>query len=254
MIFTNLIQGNLQTKFLGRHIEYFPFTDSTNEDIWELVLDNEAKNGSLVITDNQRKGKGRRENQWFSSPGKNLTFSFLLISELPIERIGKIPLLIGIAICESLTEVYNLNCKLKWPNDILLNNKKIGGILIESKVIEDKYHLCVGIGINVNADISLFPIELKNTSTALISELGKPIQREPLLATILNKFENYLSNRFYPINENWLKYCAHKNSIVNFHYGEKDISGKFIGINESGFAQIEIEDEIETFPGGELIL
>ena len=76
LIFSNLIQAHLKTKFIGRNIKYYPFTDSTNEDIWELVQDNEAKNGTLVITDNQRKGKGRRDNQWVTSPGQNLTFSY----------------------------------------------------------------------------------------------------------------------------------------------------------------------------------
>ena len=86
MIFTNLIQANLNTQFVGRHIEYYPFTNSTNNDIWELVQDNEAKNGTLVITDDQRKGKGRRDNQWITSPGQNLTFSFLLMPKIETEK------------------------------------------------------------------------------------------------------------------------------------------------------------------------
>lgn len=254
MIFTNLIQGNLKTKFLGRHIEYFPFTDSTNSDIWELVQDNEAKNGTLVITDDQRNGKGRRENQWFSSPGQNLTCSFLLFPKIETDKMGLISLLIGISICEAIQKNCNLSCELKWPNDILLNGKKLGGILIESKEINNIAHLCVGIGINVNVNPNDFPSEFRDKSISLISEKKQSIQREPLLAEILNNIEkNYLDN-YELITKNWMKFCAHKNSIIRFHYGEKNISGKFIGINDLGFAQIEINDEIKTFPGGELII
>ena len=133
MIFSNLIQGNLSTQFLGRHIEYYSFTDSTNKDIWELVVENEAINGMLVITDDQRKGKGRRYNNWISSPGKNLTFSFLLKTEIDTEKLGLISLLIGVAISESIQQFCDIDCKLKWPNDVLIDGKKVGGILIESK-------------------------------------------------------------------------------------------------------------------------
>ena len=78
MIFTNLIQTNLQTSFIGKNIEYFSFTDSTNDDASELISNNEASHGSLIITDYQKKGRGRRDNKWFSTPGNNLTFSLIL--------------------------------------------------------------------------------------------------------------------------------------------------------------------------------
>ena len=254
MIFTNLIQGNLNTQFIGQHIEYYPFTDSTNEDIWELMEDDEAKNGSLVITDDQRKGKGRRDNQWYSSPGQNLTFSFLLTHDLNPEKLGLISLLAGIGICKGIQQFSNLNCSLKWPNDIFLDNKKLGGILIESKEINDKKYLCVGIGINVNSGISQFPYEIQKSSISLISKTEQPIQREPLLASILNNIEDEYLYQFDNVTTNWLQYCNHNNAEVTFHYGEKIISGEFVGITEYGYAKLKFVDKIETFPGGELIL
>jgi Biotin-(acetyl-CoA carboxylase) ligase len=78
MLFTNLIQTNLQTSFVGRNIEYFSFTESTNDDAFEFINDNEAEDGMLIITDNQTNGRGRRNNKWHSSPGSNLTFSLIL--------------------------------------------------------------------------------------------------------------------------------------------------------------------------------
>ncbi len=254
MIFTNLIQGNLNTQFLGRHIQYYPFTNSTNDDIWELIDNNEAKNGTIVITDDQRKGKGRRNNQWLSQPGKNLTFSFLLNPQINTEKLGLISLMVGIGICKGIQQFNNLNCKLKWPNDILLNNKKIGGILIESKEINGNIYLGIGIGINVNSDISQFPIDIQKSSISLIMKTRQALQREPLLAFILNNIESEYLYQFEDIIENWLQYCNHKNTEVKFHYGEKKIKGNFIGINELGYAQLKIDGKIETFSGGELIL
>ena len=254
MIFTNLIQGNLKTKFISRHIEYYPFTDSTNEDIWQLVEDDEAKNGSLVIADDQRKGKGRRDNQWYSSPGKNLTFSFLLLHDLIPEKLGLISLLVGIGICKGIQQFSNLHCTLKWPNDVFLDNKKLGGVLIESKEINKKKYLSVGIGINVNSDVAQFPNDIQNSSISLISKTGKQTQREPLLASILNNIESEYLNQFENVTKNWVKYCNHLDAKVTFHYGEKIISGEFLGITDNGYAKLKIDDKIETFPGAEIIL
>ena len=78
MLFTNLIQTNLQTSFIGRNIEYFSFTNSTNDDAFELIANEDVQNGTIIITDYQKKGRGRRENKWFSTPGNNLTFSLIL--------------------------------------------------------------------------------------------------------------------------------------------------------------------------------
>ena len=244
----------MNTQFLGRHIEYYPFTDSTNNDIWELVQDNEAKNGTLVITDDQRKGKGRRDNQWITSPGQNLTFSFLLMPKVEIEKLGLISLLIGIAITERIQQFCEINCKLKWPNDVLIDGKKVGGILIESKEIENKLHICVGIGLNVNDDLLQFPVEVQQSATSLIREKGQSFQREPLLASILNSIEKLYKHNWFGITKQWLKYCAHLNSNISFKYEGKNILGIFTGLNPNGYAEIDCNGEIQTFPGGELIL
>ena len=144
MIFTNLIQTNLTTKVFGHEIEYFTFTDSTNEDVWESIEDN-IDEGFLVITDHQKKGRGRRGNDWISEPGASLTFSFLIKPQLPIEKIGLLSLLTGVAVVEGISKFAQLDCKLKWPNDIILNDKKVGGILAESNQIEGEIYVVMGV-------------------------------------------------------------------------------------------------------------
>ena len=254
MIFTNLIKANLNTKFIGKHIEYYTYTDSTNNDIWELLLHGEAENGTLIITDDQREGRGKKNSRWISSPGKNLTFSFLLKPKISIEKLGLVSLLIGIAIVESIKQFCNLDCKLKWPNDILIENKKFGGILIESKIIKKELYLCIGIGLNVNDDLSQFPNKLKQSSNSLILLKKHPIQREPLLAIILNSIEKLYINNLKIIIDCWLKYCEHLNSKVSFKHGEKNISGIFRGINQNGYAEIECDGNIQIYSSGELTL
>ena len=172
MLFINLIQANLKTTFLGQTIEYYPFTDSTNNDIWELVNEDEQPEGLLVITDDQRRGKGRRDNSWHSGAGKNLTFSFLIKPGLTPEKTGLISLLAGISVCEGIQNFCRLSCTLKWPNDILIKGRKIGGILIKNHHIENRIHLSVGIGINVNENLKQFPEDLQITATSLTAELA----------------------------------------------------------------------------------
>jgi BirA family biotin operon repressor/biotin-[acetyl-CoA-carboxylase] ligase len=92
LIFTNLIQTNLTTKKFGHEIEYFTFTDSTNEDVWESFSEG-VEEGFLVITDHQKRGRGRRGNRWLSEPGSSLTFSFLIKPQLGLEEIGMLSLL-----------------------------------------------------------------------------------------------------------------------------------------------------------------
>ena len=247
MIFTNLIQTNLTTKIFGHEIEYFTITDSTNEDVWESLQD-EIDEGFLVITDQQKKGRGRCGNNWLSEPGASLTFSFLIKPQLPMERIGLLSLIIGVAVAEGISQFSQLDCKLKWPNDIILNGKKVGGILAESKQIEGETYVVMGVGINVNEQE--FPNELSGIATSLRLEKESPIQREPLLAFILNAFELMYNNK----NSEWIKawnaHCSHLNSDVKFHHGNETIQGTFFKIDNMGQAIININGINKNFSSG----
>lgn len=250
MIFTNLIQANLKTKILGQTIEYYPFTESTNEDVWELVEKDEAPEGLLVLTDDQRNGKGRRENSWHSSPGKNLTFSLLLKPDITLEQMGLFSLLAGVSVCEGIQNFCRLSCTLKWPNDIIIKGRKLGGILIENKVIGGMSFLCVGVGLNVNETPDQFPSELSKSTTSIFTELGHSAQREPLLAEILNCFELYYPENMGKVKHRWLQLCDHSGKMVEFHYGQETINGVFKGINQIGYAKIEVDGKERIYSGG----
>ena len=187
MFFTPLLEGNLKDRHLISKIVYYPKTKSTNDDIWELYnTDRQTK--LLIISDNQTAGKGRNNNVWFSSPGHNITCSLLLDQLFPRKLINCHALVMPVAIVLAIKKFLLIDLNIKWPNDIIFNKKKLGGILIESRKNNDTYTFNFGIGLNVNE--TNFPSELKNSSTSLKEIKGQVIQREPLLAFILNELRD----------------------------------------------------------------
>ena len=132
MLFTNLVQTNLKTRILGQQIEYYTRLESTNSEAWEII-DEGAKPGSLVVTDNQFSGKGRANRKWTAAPDKSLTFSLLLFPDLDPNLSGWFPIISGLSVQKALLN-FDTDVRLKWPNDLILDAKKVGGILCESKV------------------------------------------------------------------------------------------------------------------------
>jgi len=249
MFFLDLFQANLKTSFMGRKTEYLRFTNSTNEDCWEFC-EEDCNEGTIIITDDQRKGKGRRGNDWNSSPGKGLTFSFLLKPQLELDQLGLLPLLTGIAVAQGINSLISLDIGLKWPNDIMAGAKKTGGILIESKSTPNGLAVVIGVGININEEEYDFPDELQNSATSLLINGGKSLQREPLLAAILNKFESLYLDNFETIPRLWLDHCIHIEDTVTLHDGAISHSGVFQGINDKGQALIQADDSTSTFSAG----
>ena len=156
MIFTNLISTNLRTKIFGQEIEYYQILPSTNQEAWNLIEKKESNHGMIVITDQQKKGKGRGNNSWFMSPSKGLAMSIIIDEPVSLNDASLIPLSAGLSVAQAI-ENRGLKPKLKWPNDILINGKKCGGILCESKVRNGNLtQMVIGIGLNINEATSDF--------------------------------------------------------------------------------------------------
>ena len=243
MFFIPLFSSNLTTNKIGHKIEYLRTVDSTNQEIKRMIDENYIQSGNVIISDEQTKGKGRRGNQWFSSPGKSLTFSLLIKNNDPT-LIQKLPLVCGISAVNGIKQLTNCNCTLKWPNDIMYEDYKLGGILIE----QTKQHFIIGIGINVND--STFDSSIEKEASSLYSILGYSIQREPLLAFILNNLEQSLDLSLNEIIIKWESYCAHMNTFIKFHNANKIINAKFLGLNDKGFANMELNQEHKIFNSG----
>ena len=248
MFFTNLFESNLVSKKLFQDIIYYTTTDSTNDDVWEEYQ--ETKNNILIITDNQKNGRGRNNNTWFSKPSHSITCSFILEQVFKNEKINLHSLLIPIAIIEGIKEFTSIQLQVKWPNDLMYENKKVGGILIESKSHNMSYVYNVGIGVNVNEDLDDFPDSIKNNSISLKQISGHPIQREPLLASIFNRLNTLIQNLdSIELTDLWMAYCMHKNLQVKFQYQNNTITGIFKGLNNNGQAIIDCNNETITYNG-----
>jgi len=244
MFFTNLLQTNLKTTKIAQEIIYYTRTDSTMDDVWELYRENNSSN-ILVVTDNQINGKGQKNNQWFSQPSKSITCSFLIENIFKNEKINLYSILIPVSIVKGIYNLLNIKLDLKWPNDLMFKGKKLGGVLIESKINNNSNILNIGIGLNVNDDIFGYPEDLKNNVISLKEIIGKPIQRELLLAFILNELEAIINqNNRQKLISSWLEYCNHINKEIRFKLNNKIVEGIFVGINSLGQAEIKFNNEI----------
>ncbi|MBI2846229.1 MAG: biotin--[acetyl-CoA-carboxylase] ligase, partial [Chloroflexi bacterium] len=182
------IQRGLATEFVGRRIIYLQSTDSTNE-----VAKDEAQagaaEGTVVIAEEQVKGKGRRGRIWLAPRGSSLLFSVIFYPRLLPEEAARLTMVASWAAAEAIAQTTGLDCRLKWPNDIQVGGKKAGGILTEAAFTEEWVeYAVVGVGINVNWDPTQIP-ELRDTATSLSEALGREVPRAPLLRAILAKLE-----------------------------------------------------------------
>jgi len=247
MIFTNLIKTNLRTKTFGRRIEYYQRLESTNKEAWELIDADEAENGMIVITDHQFSGKGRNSNKWYMSPSKGLAMSIIILESLDISKAQLIPLAAGLAVAKALTN-RGSNPKLKWPNDIYIQNKKCGGILCESKISNKTVKkMVIGIGLNINEQETDFESIIKENATSLSIETGHSNQRE-LVAAIITTYFEQIFNDLSQIKDQWSSYCFHLNDKISFKHNNILFEGIFKGITQKGLARIEINQEIKEFP------
>jgi BirA family biotin operon repressor/biotin-[acetyl-CoA-carboxylase] ligase len=254
MFFTNLFQANLKVKNIAKNIIYYTSTQSTSDDIWDLYK-NESTIQTLVITDNQTQGKGRSNNIWFSKPSHSITCSFLLDQIFEHDKINLHAILIPVAIVKGVKKFLSIDLYVKWPNDIMFNNKKLGGILIESKIKNNAYFFNVGIGLNVNEDNFDFPKHLQKNSISLKEIKGHPIQREPLLASILNELDSYIEKKNDDnLIQDWMNYCIHINQDVEFKYKGEKVNGIFKLINNKGQAVIKHNNNYIEYDGAITIL
>ena len=254
MLFSNLVQANLKTRVLGQQIEYYTRLESTNSEAWEII-DEGAKSGALVVTDNQFSGKGRANRKWSAAPDKSLTFSLLLFPDLDPNLSGWFPIISGLSVQKALLN-FDTDVRLKWPNDLILDAKKVGGILCESKVKGNKLkQVVIGIGLNVNETMDDFDGSLQSTATSLHLSTDKFYQRERVLAEILNALEPLfegLPNNRDMIRTEWESACGHMNESVQFHHGDEIVEGIFTSLGESGSAVLDINGQEDQFYSGEI--
>ncbi|OGP71885.1 MAG: biotin--[acetyl-CoA-carboxylase] ligase [Deltaproteobacteria bacterium RBG_16_50_11] len=181
----------LETKWIGKTIHFFETIDSTNAKAYELALRG-AREGEVVIAESQKKGKGRLGRQWFSPPFSNLYLSVILRPKIPPHQASLITLMAAVATAEAIGKFSGLAPRIKWPNDVLLNDRKVAGLLNEIHSEADRIHFVIlGIGVNLNMDESMVSKEIRSRATSLKKEMGQTISRKDFLRTLLGELETW---------------------------------------------------------------
>lgn len=190
------IHSTLSTTWLGRRIELFDSLPSTNREAVQLAQA-EVEHGTVVAADSQTAGRGRLSRTWFSPPGANLYCSIILRAARPPERLTEwlswLPLISALAAAEAIEQVSSLHVSVKWPNDLLISERKVGGILCESGagMRSDPFQI-IGIGINVNGERDDWPDDLRSLATSIWQERKIVVDRNRLLAQLLLELEQCL--------------------------------------------------------------
>lgn len=243
---TVLATGRLE----GRKVSYLETTPSTNTVAMAMARNGEPA-GSIVMARTQTKGRGRLGKSWLSPPDSGLYFSMIVRPRLAPQDLPKITLAAGLATCLAIEAVTGLTPRIKWPNDLLLDDRKMGGILSEAGEIStaDRAVVVVGIGINVSTPISAFPADLAQKTTSLLAATGVVYPRGALLAAIIRQLDAVLllieRNGFSEILAQWRARDATRGRLLTWvSTAGQPITGISLGPDDNGL--LHIQDQAGT--------
>ncbi len=241
------VLSQIATETFGRNMEYFDEIDSTNN-YCKQQAEMGAEHGFLVVADRQVSGRGRRGRVWETPSGISIAMSLLLRPDIATECASMITLVAALSVAHAIRNVSGLDAKIKWPNDIVINGKKVCGILTEMSVeFSAINYVVVGIGINVNN--ASFPEELADMATSIYLEKHEMVSRSKLIAEILINFERYYRIFLETQDMSGLK-DVYEERLVNKDErvrvmsanGRVDDEGTALGIDDIGRLVIKSDD------------
>jgi BirA family biotin operon repressor/biotin-[acetyl-CoA-carboxylase] ligase len=232
------LKQSLTGKFIGHQIYYYEEIGSTNDEAFRLGLAG-APEGTALIGNSQSAGKGRMQRVWHSPAGSNIYTSIILRPQIEPARTPQISILAGVAVAEVLDSYCPDRIELKWPNDVLIDGKKVCGILSQVKTATSEVDFIIlGIGINVNISYGQFPKEICNLATSLAIETGRKISRQELIISLYENlakwYKQTLKDGFGRIKEKWLSLSPMIGQTVQVIFQKEAVSGKAIGLDEDG--------------------
>lgn len=230
----------LDTKI--RYNFYYMKTCSSTQDVATSLALQGAEEGTIVIAEEMEQGRGRLRRKWIASSG-GLWFS-IVFTPRSVKNLQLLTLGIGIGVARGINKITGLDTKLKWPNDVLLNNKKVSGILIETKAgIDNKDYIIAGVGVNVN---NILPPELTDYAISISMALGKKIPRIPVLISILEEIDKYyellLTERHKELINDWKGMSDTINSEVEIIMDNERITGLAIDLSDDGALLVKTTD------------
>jgi BirA family biotin operon repressor/biotin-[acetyl-CoA-carboxylase] ligase len=250
------IKYALKNKFIGKAIYYYESLPSTMDRAMDLALKG-APEGTLVIAEAQTRGRGRMGRFWLSPKYRGIYFSLVIKPRILPQQAPVLTLISAVVICESLKQQLGVEAQIKWPNDILLNNKKIGGILTELSAEMDIVHaIIVGVGINVNTEKKTLPL----LASSLKQATGREVNRPNLLKTILSSFEQrylqFQKQGVEQILDRWRHFSATLGRRVKMGMGghRHQLAGEAVDIEGNGGLLIRQDSGlIERVVAGDII-
>jgi BirA family biotin operon repressor/biotin-[acetyl-CoA-carboxylase] ligase len=236
----------LKTKWMGRSIHHFHSMDSTNSVAYQLALQG-AEEGEIVVAESQKKGRGRLGRKWFSPPLTNLYLSVILRPEIPPQQASLITLMAAVATAGAIQKLSGLQPMIKWPNDILLKNRKVAGLLNEIHSEMDRIHFVIlGIGVNLNMDEKMFSKEIRGLATSLKRETGQSISRKAFLQTLLEEleiwYEIFLKEGAAPVLKAWRERAQIQGRSVKVTSFGEVLSGTAIDVDSDGALILETKE------------
>ena len=243
----------------GHRFRYYDEIESTNTEARNLAAEG-APEGTVVIAECQSVGKGRLGRRWTSPAGKGLLFSVILRPALPLTQAHLLTMVAATAACAGIESQTRIPVRIKWPNDLFIDNKKVGGILLEMSGERDEVEWIVaGIGLNVNTEYSELPVALRRTAVSLKMAGGVPVDRSELLANLLISLEK----AYIDVSKNGFERSLREfrerdyllNRSVSVQTREGPVVGEAAGIDEHGALLVELPHrQIRRFHSGDVSL
>jgi len=244
---------NLKTKFIGKNYLYFEEIDSTNI---QAKREN-YEDGTVIFAESQTAGKGRKNRKWISHKGLGLYFTIVLKPDIEVNYLSHFSLLFNYSVFKLLKNYVNGEIKIKWPNDIYLNGKKIAGFLIESSIENNSISkLIVGVGINVNQSIKDFEEDIKEVAASLKIEDGKTFSRKKIFLDILKQIEKdylkFIKEKHLDIKKIEENLLWLNQDVMILEDGKPILSGKLISLNEDGSLMLKTDEGLKFVYVGDL--
>lgn len=242
---------------VGQDIRVFRETASTNQLVDQMALSGE-KEGLVVFAESQTQGRGRLGRKWVSPESKGLWFSVLLRPPLRPPEMTQLTVIAATALARAIRRATNLKPDIKWPNDILINGRKVAGVLTEMSAEPDRVlHAVLGIGVDVNMEQADFPPELHPIATSLRLELGKPVLRSALAVHLLEAldqdYKRILDGEFEQVAEEWESLCITLGKRVRIHQMDRTCEGFAESLDSEGALMIRnANGRLERITGGDV--
>lgn len=238
------------------HHRHFTSIDSTNTWAKQNIPLFEKEGITLVTADEQTAGRGRFTRKWESPPGQNIYASFCFFIEKHRHDIGNVPQVLAISTARTLEEI-GFHPKLKWPNDVLLEGKKVAGILCETTPLSDHLGVVLGIGLNVNMPLDLLE-KIDRPAASLLSASGKKHDIAKVLERLMHHFgedlQLFIGEGFHPFLKEYRERLGHAGTRIRFHDNRVVWEGAFHSVNEDGSLSLLMDNgETKTFVAGEIL-